>query len=117
MAINFPDSPTLSDSFTSGDRTWVWNGTTWSNDTAGNIAWGGVSEKPTEFPPEPHNHIKSEITDFDHAHVMADISDLEFLPLTALSTTAPSNPVQGSRWVNTTNFIEYIYHNSFWIEV
>jgi hypothetical protein len=35
MAINFPDSPTISDSFTSGDRTWVWNGTTWKSTHGG----------------------------------------------------------------------------------
>jgi len=35
MAINFPDSPTMSDSFTSGERTWVWNGTTWKSTHGG----------------------------------------------------------------------------------
>ena len=29
MAIDFPDSPTVNDTFTSGDRTWKWNGTAW----------------------------------------------------------------------------------------
>jgi hypothetical protein len=46
MSLNFPDSPSVSDSFTSGERTWVWNGVTWGNNTNGNIAWGGVSNKP-----------------------------------------------------------------------
>lgn len=27
--INFPDNPTLNDEFTSGNRTWVWNGVAW----------------------------------------------------------------------------------------
>jgi len=35
MAINFPDFPTMSDSFTSGARTWVWNGTTWKSTHGG----------------------------------------------------------------------------------
>jgi hypothetical protein len=29
MAINFPDSPTLNQEFTVGDRVWFWNGTVW----------------------------------------------------------------------------------------
>jgi hypothetical protein len=77
MPINFPDSPSVSDSFTSGERTWIWNGVTWDSDTAGNIAWDSVTEKPTEFTPVAHDHTKSEITDFAHNHVMADITDYE----------------------------------------
>lgn len=29
MAIDFPDTPLVNDTFTSGDRTWKWNGTAW----------------------------------------------------------------------------------------
>ena len=29
MAINFPSSPTLNQAYTSGDRTWTWNGRYW----------------------------------------------------------------------------------------
>lgn len=29
MAINFPDSPSLNQEFTVGDRVWFWNGTVW----------------------------------------------------------------------------------------
>jgi len=31
MAINFPDAPTTGDEFTSGYRTWKWDGTTWES--------------------------------------------------------------------------------------
>ncbi|MGA1036673.1 MAG: C1q-like domain-containing protein [Ilumatobacteraceae bacterium] len=30
MAINFPDSPSVNDTHTVGDKTWVWDGTVWS---------------------------------------------------------------------------------------
>jgi hypothetical protein len=29
MPINFPDSPAIDQSFTAGDRTWKWDGSTW----------------------------------------------------------------------------------------
>jgi hypothetical protein len=31
MAINFPNSPTLNEEFTAGDRTWIWDGTVWNS--------------------------------------------------------------------------------------
>ena len=35
MAINFPDRPSVDDVFTSGDRQWKWNGTSWQSIVAG----------------------------------------------------------------------------------
>ena len=29
MAIDFPDSPNPNDTFTVGDKSWLWDGTTW----------------------------------------------------------------------------------------
>ena len=29
MAINFPNTPTINDIFTSGTQSWVWTGTVW----------------------------------------------------------------------------------------
>lgn len=29
MAIDFPNSPTIGQSFTVGNRTWIWDGTAW----------------------------------------------------------------------------------------
>ena len=30
MAINFPNSPTLNQTFTNGSDTWIWNGSSWT---------------------------------------------------------------------------------------
>jgi len=30
MAINFPDSPTVNDTYSVGTRTWKWDGTSWN---------------------------------------------------------------------------------------
>lgn len=33
-AIDFPNSPSVNDEFTSGDKTWIWNGTVWNTVTS-----------------------------------------------------------------------------------
>ena len=45
MAINFPDSPSVDDTFTVGDKTWIWNGSTWTSSSTpiGLDAIGDVS--------------------------------------------------------------------------
>ena len=103
-----------------GDGSTAWTSLSYTvgdSSGVGTVEWTSVTGKPTEFPPEAHTHTKSEITDFAHTHVMADITDLEFPPTTVLSDTAPVSPVAGTRWVNTTNFVEYIYYDSYWVEV
>jgi hypothetical protein len=42
MAINFPDAPSTGDEFTSGDRTWKWDGTTWESLAGGFTATSPV---------------------------------------------------------------------------
>lgn len=54
-AIDFPNSPTVNDVFTVGNRSWKWNGTVWTSNnvtisatspityTAGDIAFAGIN--------------------------------------------------------------------------
>jgi hypothetical protein len=91
-----------------GDGTTAWASLSYTvgdSSGIGTIEWTSVTDKPTEFPPEAHTHV------------MADITDLDFPPTTVLSDTEPASPVLGTRWINTTNFIEYIYYDSYWVEV
>ena len=91
-----------------GDGTTAWTSlayTVGDSSGIGTIEWTSVTGKPSTFPPSAHTHV------------MADITDLEFPPTTVLSDTEPASPVLGTRWINTTNFIEYIYYDSYWVEV
>lgn len=55
--------------------------------------------------------------DETHTHVIADITDYDRADGVVFSATAPANPVQGLKWIDTTNMIEYVYYNSTWIEI
>lgn len=125
-----------------GDGVTAWSSLSYTvgdSSGIGTIDWTSVLNKPTEFDPVNHaaDHelggvdeieiAQSQVTGLDtalagksdvgHAHVMNDITDLEFPPTTILSDTAPLNPVEATRWIDTTNFIEYIYYDSYWVEV
>ena len=49
MAINFPDAPSTGDEFTSGDRTWKWDGTTWETVGSGFTATSPVVLTGADF--------------------------------------------------------------------
>jgi len=49
MAINFPDAPSIGDEFTSGDRTWKWDGTTWESLAGGFTATSPVVLTGADF--------------------------------------------------------------------
>jgi hypothetical protein len=74
MAIDFPDSPTNNQTFTSGNNTWQWDGT----------AWNIVSAST------PVNYV--------------------------ISDTAPSSPIEGSTWFDSSSSKMYIYYDSSWLE-
>jgi hypothetical protein len=42
MAINFPNSPTTNDTFTSSGKTWYYTGTTWTLTSITSVANGGI---------------------------------------------------------------------------
>ena len=48
MAINFPDSPSVNDTVTQGDLTWIWDGTVWKLTVATALAPAG-SDHQVQF--------------------------------------------------------------------
>ena len=35
--------------------------------------WDQITNKPTQFPPSPHTHVKADITDFAHTHPLGEL--------------------------------------------
>lgn len=96
-AIDFPDSPSVNDTFTVGSKTWTWNGSYWISDEAATgldglndvtitspvdgdvvqydngefvnspVDYTDLTSVPNNFTPSAHTHTKSEVTDFTHA--------------------------------------------------
>lgn len=53
-AIDFPNSPTLNQTFTVGQVSYKWNGTAWVANNISTIDWTNVANKPTTFTPSAH---------------------------------------------------------------
>src|SRR6056300_1517254 len=79
MAINFPDSPSVNDTHTVGDRTWKWDGTVWS------IVVGTTSD---------HGNLAG-LSDDDHIQYLR----------TDGTRTAASLTVSGAVTVDTDTFV------------
>ncbi len=52
-----------------------------------------------------------------HTHSLAEITDYVEPVSTVLSDTAPSSPLDGTKWIKTSTFQEYVYFNSSWVEI
>jgi hypothetical protein len=93
MAVDFPSSPVLNDTYSVGNYTWKWNGQGWENVTS------------TFGPTGPTGPIGPQ----------GSAGGFTF------SNTAPASPNTGDRWVNTQNGVEYTYTydgNSYqWIQL
>lgn len=124
MALNFPASPALDDTYTYGGKTWVWNGTSWASTGSagpqgpvgeqgppgvqgpqgdpgptGTVAWADVSGKPATFPPESHTHAQSDIDGLDTAlagKLNTDFSSLTTRTIDGTETLALSGGLKAT---------------------
>jgi len=77
-----------------------WNGTAWVNATI------------DALPSQTGNDGKYLTTDGTNA----SWAELDIPPGTTVSTTAPSNPVEGQMWWDSTDGTLYIYYGTSWVE-
>ena len=109
MAMDFPDSPTIGDQFTVGDRTWVWDGSVWLAVDELNVSYNDLTDVPTEFTPSAHTHAISDVTNLQ-TNLDGKVSETNGAVTTAstgsnvvrnitLSTSAPSGGSDGDVWL------------------
>jgi hypothetical protein len=86
MALIFPSSPTVNQTYTASGSTWIWTGSAW--DLVRQAAGPSGPSGPTG--PSPAFSI--------------------------VQTTPPSSPQAGQAWYNSEDGLTYIYYDSSWIE-
>jgi hypothetical protein len=111
-AIDFPNSPTVNDTFTAGNSTYKWTGAAWISNNLGSIAWTDVTGKPTTFTPSAHTHATSDVTGLDTAlagkqAVVTGVSDTEIGYLDGV-TSAIQTQINGKAATSHTHTISQI---------
>jgi hypothetical protein len=99
MAIDFPNSPAVNDTFTSGSTTWTWDGAKWSlvvtELTGPTGPTGAVGDTGPAGP--------------------AGATGPDGIFATS-SATPPENPAVGDAWFNSETGQIYVYYDNFWVE-
>ena len=96
-AIDFPNTPSVNDTFTDGVSTWVWTGIAWNlvvSPVVGPIGPTGAAGTP------------SSVTGPTGATGAFTIS----------AVTPPENADEGDAWFNAATGQIYIYYDSYWVE-
>jgi hypothetical protein len=83
--IDFPNSPTVGDIFTSGSVSYKWTGVAWISNNLATFDWADITGKPATFPPSAHTHPISDVTNLQtqldgkaatvHTHTLSQITD------------------------------------------
>lgn len=129
MALNFPDSPSVDDIFTSNGKTWRWTGTVWVS--AG--SFGGTFKASDTAPLSPADGDAWFNSDLGRLYVYYDGYWVEVVANEAgptgptgptgpegnftPSVTTPSSPSAGDVWFNSEEGRSYVYYDSFWVEM
>lgn len=117
-ALNFPSNPTNGQQVTIGSRTFAWNGTVWTIYS--------TPEAPVITQEEIQDFIAPLFEHSTHSNITAVYDDdNNKIVLTAeeagstvtVSATAPTSPVEGNIWYNSTIGKLFIYYGTVWAEV
>jgi len=112
MPINFPDSPAVNDSYSSGGKTWLYNGSVWVvQGTVPVISDGSLDAAKLSSDSVTADKIAA------NAVTAAKIDSQIPYFSTCTSSTRPSSPTTGQGIFETDTFSLYIWTGSSWTQV
>lgn len=104
MAINFPNSPTVNQQFTSGGTTWIWDGTKWNLYLGSNIVTtADLSSALSAYAPNTSPTIGGTATFVNKPTIPGYQDDIPY------SASATVGAAVGDYYVNSTENIIYVY--------
>lgn len=109
MAVNFPDSPSINDEFTSGARTWIWNGSVWLLKQTINVEVGNLNDVTLL------NLADGQALLYNSVNQNWENGDVD-VTATTVSDAPPSSPTEADLWFDSTSGNTYVYYDSYWIE-
>jgi collagen type VII alpha len=96
-AIDFPNTPSVNDLFTSGSQTWIWTGIAW------NLVISQVVGPTGATGPQGSASTVTGPTGATGTFLIS-------------SVTPPANPQEGDSWFNSATGQIYVYYDSYWVE-
>ncbi len=118
-ALNFPSNPTSGQQVTVGTRTFSWDGTAWRIVAVSEEDPALTQDEIQDFVAPLFNHSS-------HTNITATYDDdNNKILLTAeeagstvtVSETAPTSPIEGNIWYNSSIAKLFIYYDDLWVEV
>ena len=121
MPINFPDTPSVNDEFTSGSTTWRWDGTVWkvvrdfapTGATGATGAQGNTGAVGQTGPTGAQGNTG--VTGATGSQGETGVTGAEG-QFAVAATTPPSSPVEGDAWYDSASGNLYVYYDGYWVE-
>jgi hypothetical protein len=122
VALNFPSNPSVNDTYSYNNKTWLFNGQGWILATAGSINGipiGNVTPATGNFTTVG---ATGNITTGQYfIGNGSQLSGITYNGLLTVSNTAPVSPNSGDQWIAANTGVQYIYFssggNSQWAEM
>lgn len=108
MAIDFPNSPSNGDSFTSNDKTWQYNGTSWVV-IAGSVSIDAGSVTASKLASNAVTTAKIAANAVTQAKLSSNLS------VVTVSESMPSSPQTGQLWYDYASV--QIYNGTEWVVI
>ena len=107
MAIDFPNSPSVNQTFTVGARTWKYDGEKWALTTS--LALDDLSDVVISSP-SADQVISYNGSYWTNASASGGAS-------ITVSDTPPASPSSGALWYESDTGSLFVYYDSFWVDV